>query len=86
MIAPTIGRVVLYVPRLPRPGLALDLDCQHAATVVHVWSDRMVNLSVFDKNGKQFGVTSVALRQPGDPAPLEDHCEWMDYQVKAAAK
>lgn len=84
MIKPTVGRVVLFVPKSHREGLALNLGQPHAATVVHVWGDRMVNLSVFDSNGKQFGVTSVHLKQPDDTDPGCEYCEWMPYQVGQA--
>lgn len=93
IIVPTVGRVVLF---FAKNGLDKDYGefrvCvnpgkPHAATVAYVHSDRLVNLSVVDANGKQFNRTSVTLRQPGDPVPQDDqYCEWMPYQVQVAAK
>ncbi len=89
MIKPTVGRVVLFVPAKDcwEFGYCIQKGKPHAATVTAVHGDRMVNLSVFDVNGKQFGRTSVTLRQPEDEAPQSlDYCEWMEYQVKVAEK
>lgn len=88
MISPTVGRVVLFVPGQDMYGFGYSLSAgaQHAATVAYVHSDRCVNLSVTDSNGKQFARTSVTLRQPEDPIPSAgDYCEWMPYQVQTAA-
>lgn len=86
IIKPTVGRVVLFWD-LDRA----DVDNEHAqaeaAIVAYVYSDRMVNLSVFDHVGKQRGVTSVPLIQPGDVRPSAGgFCEWMPYQIGQAAK
>jgi hypothetical protein len=71
MIKPTVGRVVLYWPSAVQAGT--DTLQPFAATVAYVWNDRMVNLSVTDHNGKQFGVTSVRLLQDGDERPNGRH-------------
>ena len=90
MIKPSVGRVVLFVPGDSygwQMGFSLSKGGTYAALVTAVHSDRMVNLSVFDANGKQFGRTSVTLCQPEDEAPPSgDYCRWMDYQVGQAAK
>jgi hypothetical protein len=78
MIKPTIGRVVWYWPK-NYPG-----DQQFAAIVCYVWSDELVNLSVFDSNGNQFGLASVKLYQGEGEKPTEDFAEWMPYQVGQA--
>jgi hypothetical protein len=89
MIKPTIGRVVWFTPSTtPSPGFAhIDPAQPCAAMVTHVWSDRMVNLVVFDANGNPHGKTSVALLQDDDPkSPHGYFCEWMPYQVGQAKK
>ena len=88
MIKPTNGRVVLYTPS--EADLVDGMAFYHApldAHVVHVWNDRMVNLAVFDANGKLWARTSVTLLQDDDaPNPLGRFCEWMPYQKGQAAK
>jgi hypothetical protein len=79
MISPTIGRVVLYHPKA-------GATTTHAAIVAYVWSDRMVNLAVFDENGHAYSVTSVTLVQPEDETAPTSYCEWMPYQKGQAAK
>ncbi len=85
-IKPTIGRVVLFVPKESKHGFgfALNAGKPHNAHVAYVHSDTCVNLTVSDANGKTFGMTSVTLRQPGEPEPGGDYCEWMPYQIQAA--
>lgn len=75
IIKPSIGRVVYYRdPELTEP---------QAATIAYVHSDTMVNLSVVNHSGTQFGETSVQLVQPGEPKPEGiGFCHWMPYQVK----
>jgi hypothetical protein len=79
MITPTVGRVVWYHP-LPRSTII------HAALIVHVHNQRLVNLAAFGSNGIGYGVTSVTLLQDDDPAPEFHHASWMPYQVGQAAK
>ncbi len=90
MIKPTIGRVVLFHPSEntgemgftpPPPGQ----PC--AAIIAHVHNDRLVNLAVFDVNGRSHSRSSVCLVQPEDEAPADGYyCRWMDYQLGQAAK
>jgi hypothetical protein len=89
MIKPTVGRVVLFTPSTtPDPGfIHRDKVKPCAAIVAYVWSDRMVNLVVFDQNGTAFGKTSVALLQDDDAKPEYGYfCSWMPYQTGQAAK
>ena len=89
MIAPTVGRVVLYVPREDKYAFGFHLSAgrPHAAIVTAVHGDRLVNLAVFDTGGKTFPATSVTLKQPEDKAPdYGDYCEWMPYQIGQASK
>ena len=84
MIQPTVGRIVLFCPM---PGMGYDEvvtqgNCPVPAIITHVWGDRMVNLAVFDADGRHHAITSVTLRQPEDEADNNTHCEWMPYQVK----
>jgi hypothetical protein len=86
MIAPTVGRVVWF-----RPGvydtIATDRVQPLAAIIAHVWGDRMVNLTVMDRDGFSHARTSIQLVQEGDPQPQgTSYCEWMPYQKGQAAK
>jgi hypothetical protein len=84
MIKPTIGRVVWY-SEPNRKGT----DQSHAAIVTYVWTDRMVNLAVFDPNGVPYNRTSVKLVQAEDEvAGLvgTSYAEWMPYQIGQAKK
>ena len=94
MIVPSNGRIVWYTPMRKCGDVDIDTDIiQHdktkplSAMVVHVWSDRMVNLLVFDSNGFLHGRTSVDLLQDDDPKPEGGRfCSWMPYQLGQAAK
>ena len=82
MIKPTIGRIVWFTPM----GIA-HMQQPYAAIVCHVWSDRCVNLAVFDQNGIVEQHTSVTLVQDDDERPDGGrYCEWMPYQKGQAAK
>ncbi len=85
MIKPTPGRVVWY---RPGPGDVANHSIGEAlaAIVCHVWSDRMVNLCVFDANGNPQPRTSVVLLQDDDQPPTGSYCQWMPYQVGQAAR
>lgn len=93
LIPPTPGRVVWYWPSQQeidaKSITVIDQGQPLAATVAHVWHDRMVNLSVVDQAGVQFRRTSVQLLQDGDERPRTSEgpfAEWMPYQLGQAAK
>jgi hypothetical protein len=83
VVKPTVGRVVHYFPS-PwdyRDGQMVKHDEQpFAAHIAYVHSDTMVNLAMFDHNGRPFHRTSVEINVPGARA------QWMDYQKGQAAK
>lgn len=86
---PTIGRKVWFWPngsKLTTSGPLDVFDEKQAldATVVCVFGDRMVNLSVTDHGGRVHSVRSCTLRQEGDEVPGGGYCEWMPYQVNQA--
>lgn len=71
---PTVGRIVHFHQTA---GVTL------AAVIAFVHSDTMVNLAVFDGNGRSFGQPSVQLVAPGQPKPeFGFYCEWMPDQVE----
>lgn len=88
VIPPSNGRIVLFRPGEGFAGVWHDRTQLLAASICHVWGDRMVNLDVIDSNGVHWPETSVTLVQPGDA--LYDgqarYCRWMPYQVGQAAK
>lgn len=90
IIKPTVGRVVWFHPSefTGEAGFARHPDGQpYAAIIARVWSNILVNLTVFDANGAAHSRTSVPLVQDGGGAPLDDsYCEWMPYQKGQAAK
>ncbi len=83
MIKPTVGRSIWYYP----PG-RLPYDQPQAAIITHVFSDRMVNLAIFHRNGNPIAdpPTSITLVQDGDATPPASHgyCTWMPYQIEKA--
>lgn len=79
MISPTIGRVLLYFTA----GNANPWPC----LVTAVTDDRTVNVSGFTDAGQHFWERGAKLLQDDDQKPTEGTwCEWMPYQVAAAAK
>ena len=90
IIKPTVGRVVWFHPSefTGEAGFARHQDGQpYAAIIARVWSNILVNLTVFDANGAAHSRTSVPLVQDGGGAPQADsYCEWMPYQKGQAAK
>lgn len=88
VIAPSVGRKVHFYPgdvqfhskpHCINPAVPMD------ATVVFVWSDRMVNLHVVDHIGQVHALTSITLRQPDDViAEGAAYAEWMPFQVGQA--
>lgn len=89
VIKPTVGRIVWFhdeACQAPAP-LARISGQPLAAIVTGVWSDRMVNLAVFDANGVSHPRTSITLVQDGDVTPpfgSSLYCEWMPYQKAQA--
>jgi RyR domain len=90
MIQPTVGRVVWFYPSIGsvQAGFAAPDGGQPlAAIIARVWSDRMVNLTVFDANGVAHSRPSVRLLQEGDARDSDGYyAEWMPYQVGQAKK
>lgn len=86
MIKPTVGRKVWFYPRYDSRdnGLCIVGGREHSADIVSVHNDRLINVAVFDANGKLFQKTSVTLVQEGDQLPDSDHCRWMPYQIGQA--
>jgi hypothetical protein len=78
--------VVWFYPSTSDPLFRAGYTDPMAAVVARVWSDRMVNLTVFDPDGNPHAKTSVHLIQPGDPSTSSTHCTWMPYQIGQAAK
>lgn len=87
MIRPTIGRIVWFTPAKDDAYIGTNYkDQPMAAIVTYVFSDRCVNLAVFDHNGILTNHRSVDLVQEGDPKPEERYAEWMPYQIGQAKK
>jgi hypothetical protein len=83
VITPTVGRVVWFWVGAENEGQP------EAAIVTYVHGDRMVNLTVFDHNGRPGERRSVHLAQPGDTGkdrPVACFATWMPYQVGQAEK
>lgn len=89
-ITPTVGRVLHFIPTadyMASRHLAFSDHSQPlAAVIAYVHSDTMVNLTVWDQNGTQFGVCSVPLVQEGARSGGSFYAEWMQYQKGQAAK
>ena len=93
MIKPTVGRVLWFYPSIAYAasiGMAYGVPGEPlTALIAHVINDNMVNLSVFDQNGKQFAITSVPLVEENVPMAddsMNFHAVWMPYQKGQAAK
>lgn len=83
-IKPEVGRTLYYYPHASErlsgsPGPL-------AAKVVHVHSDALVNLVVWDSNGNAHPKTSVTLVQPNNENPASAYAAWMPYQVESAER
>jgi hypothetical protein len=80
MIKPTVGRVVWY-------RYADNLQ-PNAAIVAFVHSDTLVNLAIFNEEGRMSepGQTYITLYQGKGDRPSYPYCEWMPYQQGQAAK
>jgi hypothetical protein len=100
MIKPTVGRVVWvrmsesqleHLRRFSSTAHRLSYDPKDgqpmAGIVSYVWNERMVNLSVFDHNGRQYNFTSVTLLQDDEqPNGAGIWAEWVPYQNAGAKK
>lgn len=83
-IPPTVGRVVWFYPS-QYDGIPHEKGTPLAAIVCYVFSDRMVNLRVFDQNGDGHARTSIVLKQEGDVINEQNgYCTWMPYQLNKA--
>lgn len=85
MITPDVGRTLYYYASQdnPLPGSPGGL----AAKIVHVHSDDMVNLVVWDGQGNMHAKPSIKLVQPDAVVnPGSEHCQWMPWQVEQAKK
>lgn len=94
VITPTVGRKVWYrhdgySATGIDGGLVYPVSYGNQpmdATVIYVWGDRTVNLSITDHAGNTFALSSVTLVQEGDATPGGRYCEWMPYQRGQAKK
>lgn len=98
MIKPTVGRKVWYRPseadKDGKTGDSPDTGKMQVnggepldATVIAVWSDRLVNVSVIDIFGTVHARRSVTLLQEGDTNhQIGRYVEWMPYQTGQAKK
>lgn len=89
-IKPTVGRVVWFYPHANSGEAGFEPTSAGeplAAVIARVWSDGMVNLTVFDASGKPHSRTSVELLQEPGPARAASggFCTWMPFQ-KGQAK
>lgn len=89
-IAPVPGRIVWFYGSHNSASSGFtppDAGQPLAAMVTRVWTDTMVNLTVFDSAGVPHARTSVPLLQ-GDAAAPEAgyYCEWMPFQKGQVAK
>lgn len=79
MIKPTVGRKVHYWPTKFDPGPTDTRNLPGAqpydATICFAHSDRCVNLSISDHNGRQFSLTSVELVQSNSPVDFAKQIE-----------
>lgn len=81
MIQPTVGRLLHFYPGPHERNAGTQL----VAIICHVWNDRMINVAVFDPNGKPWvgNTTSIQLVQPEDQEPEgSSYCAWMPYQYR----
>ena len=78
-IKPTVGRII---------HLFNHCNTTHqprAAIVTHVNENDTVNLSVFDEDGRTYGLVGVPVVQEGESHPKHKaHARWMPYQIGQA--
>lgn len=82
VIKPTVGRVVWFHPECEYPDITQHNPKQPLAGIVaYVLSDRIVNLAVFDQEGRQHAATTVLFVQ-GDVQP--DGGAWAEWPRQEA--
>lgn len=89
VISPSVGRSVHFFVKETQYNFEFCFvqGKPHAAVVTYVHGDRMVNLAVFDTNGKPFGYTSVNLVQPGETTDgYAFWCQWPQHTQEQAAE
>ena len=87
MITPTIGRQVWFHHGGNYPHVKA-LGPIFAATIVHVWDDRCINIAALDSDGMLFGVQQVALIQDTGDSNINvvnPFATWMPYQKAVAS-
>ena len=76
MAVPFVGQMVHYYPY--QSEYVFEYNTKeghpHAAVVTYVHSHTLVNLAVFDMNGKQFRLTSVTYHKGGEK-PAYGYCQ-----------
>ncbi len=77
MIKPTIGRVVLF-----NDGVS---DQRVPALIAYVYSDTVITIAGFDRDGNPFKATEVELIQDDSECTVGT-AEWMPYQKEQAEK
>ena len=84
-IQPTVGRKVHYrTGNNDHEMHKLNTDDPLDATIVGVWEDGLINVVVFDCNGKMYTRNGIRLRQEGQTISNQPYCEWMPFQVGQA--
>ncbi len=85
----TIGRKVYFVPSTESYDKSIIKGDEPYvdATIVRVWNDHCVNLSICDVNGKHHVRTSVTFVHDGELADANTaYAHWMPYQINQAKK
>lgn len=80
MITPTIGRII-YVRNRWASGVQKNPE---PAIIVHVHSDRLINVAGWASDGGSFIAHALPLIQDGEEAPSYTYAEWMPYQKSVA--
>jgi len=78
IITPTVGRIVHYTPSPGDSYVSLaHQDQPLAAIIVYVHTDKYVNLSVFDADGRCHRRAGVLLLPfSSQPLPEGNYCRW----------
>lgn len=86
MIEPTVGRIVHFFDPQEKNDNKYG-PSPRAAIITYVWSNEMVNLTVFERSGYYTARERTHLAQP-DVCPPGDmvYCQWMADQIRQAAK